>query len=162
VVALTDVELADDDRGSPTSKSGGVRPALAAAQADSDAAAAPPPGLPEADGVARRAPGALAPLPDPAERAHAHAGRSKSDATIRAYASGWRDFLSFCDELGADALPASDQTVAAYLAHLADRQAKAATIARFACTRETGRQDHHRRDGGQVRAVELTASRGWR
>jgi integrase len=74
--------------------------------------------------------GALAHLADPAERAHAYAGRSKSEATIRAYAAGWRDFLSFCEQRGAEPLPASDRTVAAYLAHLADRQAKAATIAR--------------------------------
>src|SRR5262249_48645130 len=69
-------------------------------------------------------------LADPAERAHAYAGRSKSDATIRAYASGWRDFLSFCELHDVSALPASDQTVAAYLAHLADRQAQAAPLAR--------------------------------
>src|SRR5262249_44707554 len=69
-------------------------------------------------------------LADPAERAHAYAGRSKSEATIRAYAASWRDFLSFCEQHGTDALPASDQTVAAYLADMADRGAKAATIAR--------------------------------
>src|SRR5579859_7125279 len=74
--------------------------------------------------------GALAQLANPAERAHAYAGRSKSDATIRAYAAGWRDFLRFCDQQGTEALPASDQTVAAYLADIADRGAKAATIAR--------------------------------
>src|SRR5690348_4964450 len=44
----------------------------------------------------------LAPL---AERAHAYAGRSKSDATIRAYAAGWRDFLSFCEQRELCALP---------------------------------------------------------
>jgi integrase len=74
--------------------------------------------------------GALAQLADPAERAHAYAGRSKSQATIRAYASGWRDFLSFCEQQRVEALPATDQTVAAYLADMADRGAKAATIAR--------------------------------
>ena len=69
-------------------------------------------------------------LPAAAERVEDYAGRSKSEATIRAYASGWRDFLAFCSERGLSALPASDQTVAAYLAELADRGAKAATIAR--------------------------------
>ena len=39
----------------------------------------------------------LAQLADPAERAHAYAGRSKSAATIRACAVGWRDYLSFCE-----------------------------------------------------------------
>jgi integrase len=64
------------------------------------------------------------------ERAADYASRSKSAATIKAYASGWRDFLSFCEQRGVRALPATDETVAAYLAALADRGAKAATIAR--------------------------------
>ena len=37
---------------------------------------------------------------------------------------------TFCEQRGASALPASDQTVGAYLAGLADRDARAATIAR--------------------------------
>jgi hypothetical protein len=80
------------------------------------------------------APDRLAQLVDPTERAHAYAGCSKSEATIRAYAAGWHDFLSFCEHRDAIALPASDQTVAAlaaaYLADMADRCARAATIAR--------------------------------
>src|SRR3954453_24197376 len=39
---------------------------------------------------------ALATLADAAERAYDYAGRSKSQATINAYAAGWRDFLTFC------------------------------------------------------------------
>jgi site-specific recombinase XerD len=84
----------------------------------------------QADAGPEQAPGALARLPDSAERVEDYAGRSKSEATIRAYAAGWRDFLAFCEQRGVSALPASDQTVAAYLAELADRGAKAATIAR--------------------------------
>jgi len=84
----------------------------------------------ELDSGPEQGPGALAQLPDAAERVQDYAGRSKSEATIRAYAAGWRDFLSFCSSRGLQALPASDETVAAYLAELADRGAKAATIAR--------------------------------
>jgi integrase len=73
---------------------------------------------------------ALAHLADPTERAQVYAGHSKSEATIRAYAAGWRDFLQFCEQRDAEPLPAQDRTVAAYLAGLADRGAKAATIAR--------------------------------
>jgi len=51
-------------------------------------------------------------------------------ATITAYAAGWRDFLQFCEQHGAVALPATDQTVAGYLVALADGGLKAATIAR--------------------------------
>src|ERR1051326_8928663 len=93
--------------------------------------ARPNPGGPRLDGGHadpaqddERLPGALAQLADPSERAHAYAGKSKSEATIRAYAAGWRDFLSFCEQRDADPLPASDATVAAYLAYLADRHAK--------------------------------------
>jgi integrase len=64
------------------------------------------------------------------ERVADYAARSKSAATIKAYASGWRDFLDFCEQREVNPLPASDETVAAYLAALADRGAKAATIAR--------------------------------
>jgi len=38
-----------------------------------------------------------------------YAGRSKSPATIKAYASGWRDFLGFCEARGLSALPASGE-----------------------------------------------------
>src|ERR671939_474454 len=80
--------------------------------------------------VDAEAAGMLAVLPEAAQRVQDYAGRSKSAATIKAYAAGWRDFLAFCSERGLSALTASDQTAAAYLAELADRGAKAATIAR--------------------------------
>ncbi|MBV9328871.1 MAG: site-specific integrase, partial [Chloroflexi bacterium] len=64
------------------------------------------------------------------ERVADYAARSKSKATIKAYATDWRDFLSFCEQHAATPLAASDETVAAYLAALPDRGAKAATIAR--------------------------------
>ena len=73
---------------------------------------------------------ALAAVQAPAERVQDYAARSKSAATIKAYASGWRDFLAFCAERELSALPASEQTVALYLSAMADRGAKAATIAR--------------------------------
>ena len=97
------------------------------AQRSSDAAAQ------AADGTASAASGsgaALATLKDAAERANHYAGRSKSPATIAAYAAGWHDFLDFCRRRGREPLPASDQTVADYLAWLADAGLKAATIAR--------------------------------
>jgi integrase len=94
-------------------------------------APAPPAGSALArDGVAAPADALLATIVDPAARADDYATRAKSAATIRAYASGWRDFLAFCDAQQLSPLPASDDTVAAYLAALADRGAKAATIAR--------------------------------
>jgi hypothetical protein len=76
VVALAPFELDEEDL---PGDSGSV-------PADADAVSAEP-GPPEADSAPRGAPGALAQLADPAERAYAYAGRSKSGATIRAYAS---------------------------------------------------------------------------
>jgi integrase len=72
----------------------------------------------------------LAALQEGVARVASYAGRSKSAATIKAYASGWRDFLAFCEERGLSALPATEQTVALYLSDMADRGAKAATVAR--------------------------------
>jgi hypothetical protein len=126
VVAVAGVELADD---ALAPKSGSA--SLAAEAALAHAGDTPPEsGQSDAAATDGEAPVALAELADASERARAYAGRSKSEATIRAYAAGWRDFLRFCEQRGVSALPASDQTVAAYLASLADRQAKAATIAR--------------------------------
>jgi integrase len=119
MVALAPVALEAAD---PGADSGAARAASAADRSSASHA--------DVDAAPKRVPGALARLADPAERAHAYAGRSKSEATIRAYAAGWRDFLRFCEQRGVSALPAPDSTVAAYLAHMADRQAKAATIAR--------------------------------
>jgi site-specific recombinase XerD len=72
----------------------------------------------------------LATFESPSERSEHYATRSKSQATIKAYASGWQDFLQFCQLRQLTALPASDQSVADYLAWLADNGFKAATIAR--------------------------------
>jgi site-specific recombinase XerD len=72
----------------------------------------------------------LATLEPAKERSEHYASRSKSRATINAYAAGWQDFLQFCQPRQLTALPASDQTVADYLAWLADNGFKAATIAR--------------------------------
>src|SRR5207249_10291574 len=60
----------------------------------------------------------LAEFSQAAERVQDYAGRSKSSATIKAYASGWRDFLDFCGQRQLSALPASDETVAQYLSSM--------------------------------------------
>jgi integrase len=77
-----------------------------------------------ADGVA-----SLARLGPTSERSEHYAGRSKAKSTIKAYAAGWRDFVQFCELRQLVPLPASEQTVADYLAYLADNGYKAATIA---------------------------------
>ncbi|KAA2237691.1 site-specific integrase [Salinarimonas soli] len=69
---------------------------------------------------------------DALERAGEYARADKSDATRRAYLSDFRDFSIWCAAAGAMAFPAGIETVAAYLASLADRGLKASTITRRA------------------------------
>lgn len=61
--------------------------------------------------------------------ARAFAAQAHADATRRAYRSDWADFVSFCRASGFAALPASPDTVAAYLASMATTHA-VATIRR--------------------------------
>ena len=69
-------------------------------------------------------------LTDALTSAAGYARASSSPATLKAYRSDWRDFLAWCDALSCPALPASVETTASYLAHLADSGLKASTITR--------------------------------
>src|SRR6266508_2235712 len=62
-------------------------------------------------------------------KAAAYAVNAKSLATQDAYRSDWKDFVGWCRSRKYQELPASAQTVAAYLAALAD-VAKASTVQR--------------------------------
>jgi site-specific recombinase XerD len=53
---------------------------------------------------------------------------STAKGTLIAYRSGWRDFETWCGILRLPALPAAPETVAAYLAALAESKLKASTI----------------------------------
>jgi len=67
---------------------------------------------------------------DPLARAADYATAEKSDATRRAYGSDFNHFSTWCFSAGRTPLPGSPETVAAYLAHLADSGLKASTITR--------------------------------
>jgi site-specific recombinase XerD len=69
--------------------------------------------------------GALAPVSASVKRYFKH---SKARETVRVYKSVWREFERFADGRGESALPASAQTVAEYLAALADKGARVKTI----------------------------------
>ncbi len=59
------------------------------------------------------------------------ASNALSSATEKAYQSDWKDFVQWADQADVIALPASQHTIAAYLAHLAiARDLKPATIER--------------------------------
>ncbi len=62
------------------------------------------------------------------------ADASKAPATERAYAADWRDFRAFTASIGRDALPSDPETVALYVADLAARGRRPATIARKLAT----------------------------
>src|SRR5205085_11111452 len=62
-------------------------------------------------------------------KAAAYAINAKAPTTQDAYRSDWEDFVGWCRSRGYEELPASPQTVAAYLAALAD-VAKATTVQR--------------------------------
>ncbi len=59
-----------------------------------------------------------------------YAKAEKSEATRRAYGTDFRLFREWCDAKGASALPATPETVAAYLAHGVADGAKASTLGR--------------------------------
>lgn len=62
------------------------------------------------------------------DRAKAYAGAARSTRTMKAYASAFALFVTWCRTAGANSMPADPLTVAAYVAHLADTGRKPATI----------------------------------
>jgi len=71
-------------------------------------------------------------LTDALTSAAGYARDATSPRTIKAYASDWRDFSAWCVLHKSPDLPASVETTAAYLAHLADKGLKVSTITRRA------------------------------
>jgi integrase len=66
---------------------------------------------------------------DVVDKAREYVQQSRSTNTVRAYRSDWQQFQSWCDARHLVALPAAAETVALYLADLAD-QVKPSTIQR--------------------------------
>jgi hypothetical protein len=65
--------------------------------------------------------------------AEQYAAGEKSEATRKAYRSDWKHFSAWCDRSWSDQvcnLPATSETVAVYIAHLADTGRSASTISR--------------------------------
>jgi site-specific recombinase XerD len=61
-------------------------------------------------------------VPSPSlDRVREYIRASKADNTIRGYQSDWREFCSWCESHGVGALPASPESVAAYIAECASR-----------------------------------------
>lgn len=51
-------------------------------------------------------------------------------STLRAYRADFEEFISYCESLGASALPASGSEVVSFISHLVARQQKSASIRR--------------------------------
>jgi site-specific recombinase XerD len=62
--------------------------------------------------------------------ANSYAQAASAQTTERAYGADFADFAAWCDPLGLEPLPATPETVSAYLAALADTGLKASTIRR--------------------------------
>jgi len=60
-------------------------------------------------------------VPSSLDRAREFARHSKAENTLRGYRSDWRDFCSWCERTNQRPLPASPETVAAYIAECAGR-----------------------------------------
>src|SRR5215207_8401202 len=67
-------------------------------------------------------------LQDALRSAHEFSLGEKADRTRAAYAAAFRDFERFCATVERSPLPAEPSTVAAYLAHLAERRLRPSTI----------------------------------
>src|SRR6266849_5283492 len=78
----------------------------------------------EADGAVL-----LAILENLADQTRAYVNATRADSTRRAYASDWRDFLSWCEAHHLQALPAAPESVALYITQLAKRR-RVATVQR--------------------------------
>ena len=60
-------------------------------------------------------------VPSPLDRAREFARLSKAVSTLRGYGADWRDFCGWCERTAQRPLPASPETVAAYIAECARR-----------------------------------------
>lgn len=61
---------------------------------------------------------------------HAYLSAEKAVATRRAYQSDWKGFAIWCEQRGAEPLPARAETICAFLAHEAERGLKASSLSR--------------------------------
>lgn len=78
--------------------------------------------------LAKREPHTLASLRELAKKAKAYADESHSPRTRKEYAKQWAAFQAFAASAGAPSLPASPETLAGYLTHMAGEGYKVSTM----------------------------------
>ena len=67
---------------------------------------------------------------DLAERCRYYLSKCRAANTVRAYRSDWQDFENWCQLHRCESLPATPESIAAYITRLADQGSKASTIQR--------------------------------
>jgi hypothetical protein len=93
-------------------------------------------------------------VPPSLDQARQFARQSKSENTLRGYRADWRDFCAWCESHGLSLLPASTETVAAYIAECAGRL-KVGSIQR----RTNAIAEAHKATGLPPEAHDSTATR---
>lgn len=84
--------------------------------------------------------------------------KTKSENTLRAYESDWKDFADWCTHNNVPALPAAPETLVNYLSYLTDHEIKANTLSRRISAisenhKATGYIDDNPCRGGLVRSA---------
>lgn len=85
------------------------------------------------------------------EQAREYVGAAKAPNTRRAYRQDWQHFAAWCEGLGAAAMPAAPETVAAYLTAHADQLAVSTLQRRLVAVRQAhaaARQEDPTKDAG--------------
>jgi site-specific recombinase XerD len=90
--------------------------------------------------------------------ARAYVAASKAPATIRAYRSDLRHFEAWCEAHARPSLPAASETVADYIAALADAGISAATITRRLSAISQGHRMAGHESPTQTQLVRMTAA----
>jgi site-specific recombinase XerD len=75
-------------------------------------------------------PARISPLEAAADAAATYAQNNKAASTRRAYGADWRHFQTWCETVSLSPLPATPESIAAYLGAMASAGAKAKTIER--------------------------------
>lgn len=94
-------------------------------------------------------------------KANSYSASSHAESTKRAYALGWKDFHSWCERLGREALPCTEETVSLYVVSQLQEGLKLSTVQQrvAAIAFEQRRAGFSLRLDGQIREVVRGAKR---
>lgn len=96
-------------------------------------------------------------LPDLLEKAASYGRQADAENTLRTYRAGWGHFDEWCRDRGAVSLPARSETVALYLADIAESYAVASLQSRLSAINRV-----HKEAGHEAPGQHATVRRVWR